>query len=84
MLGQAEGLFIRAVPQECSNQFLELYFETPKSGGEEGAVAEVKSCDCCPDRMVVIVFVDIAGKVKNVCFPTVRTCIIHVACVSHI
>ena len=60
-LGSAEGLLIRQVPKEVSDQFLELYFESPKSCGEDGCVEEVKSCDCCQDRMVVIVIKDVQG-----------------------
>lgn len=58
-LGSPKGLIIRQVPKEASDQFLELYFESPKSCGEDGCVEEVRSCDCCQDRMVVIVIKDV-------------------------
>ena len=61
-LGPAEGLFIRQVPEEVSDQFLELYFESPRSCGEEECVGEVRSCICCQDRMVVVVIKDTEGE----------------------
>ena len=62
-LGPAEGLIMRQVPPETSDQFLELYFESPRSCGEGDCVEEVKSCKCCQNRLVVIVIKDIQGEI---------------------
>lgn len=57
-LGQAEGLFIRGVPKDASDEFLKVYFE---SSGRPRCVSEVKSYKCCLDRMVVVFIKDTSG-----------------------
>ena len=60
-LGQTNGVLIRNVPEEVSDEFLELYFQSPRSGGHDDVVAEVKIVDNSNGRMAVVVIDDVTG-----------------------
>ena len=65
-LGQTNGILIRNVPEEVSDEFLELYFQSPRSGGHDDVVADVKIVDNSNGRMAVVVIDDVTGNIKSI------------------